>query len=404
MKPLHPSSLCVHELPPEADLLYAHTMPIAATTTYAYEDPEHLRQLFSGERKGYVYSRWANPTVAAAERKLAALEACGLVDAEGKPLQLQARLFSSGMAAISTLILALARPGAKIIAQNNLYGGTHEFFEQIVQSLGMQVHFLHLKDLSAVQNILDDATLLYVETPANPTLECYDLQALISLAHDHQVPVAVDNTFATPLLQQPFAYNADFVVYSATKFLNGHGNSIAGVLVYFASSPYAQRFFTYAKLLGNNSNAFDAWLLLNGLKTLAVRMERHCRNARAVAAFLQKHPAVAAVHYPGLSEHPDHQLARRQMSDYGALLSFELHGGWPAVRQFLQKLHLCRLAVSLGTPDTLVQHPASMSHAGVDPNQRQAAGITDGLIRLSVGLEDPNDLIHDLKQALEGIS
>ncbi|MCS6917699.1 MAG: aminotransferase class I/II-fold pyridoxal phosphate-dependent enzyme, partial [Chitinophagales bacterium] len=394
-------SLCVHEPHADPEWLHAHITPIAATTTYAYEDPEHLRQLFTGERSGYVYSRWSNPTVVAAEEKLATLEACGLCDDQGQPLRLKARLFGSGMAAISTLMLAFVGPGRKIVTQHNLYGGSHELLLQVLRPLGIDVVMLHLKDLAQVERELQqNAALLYVETPSNPTLECYDLASLAALARSCGVPMAVDNTFATPLLQQPLACGANAVVYSATKFLNGHGNAVTGALIFHPNEELEKRVFMLAKLLGNNSNAFEAWLLLNGLKTLAVRMERHCRNALQVATLLHRHPAVQRVYYPGLPDHPDHPLVRRQMKDFGAMISFELRGGWSAARKFLQRLRLCRMAVSLGTTDTLVQHPASMSHAGVDPDLRRAAGITDGLVRMSVGLEDANDLAEDLTQAL----
>lgn len=402
--PLRPASLCVRHPEVDPEILHSHTPPLAASTTFAYHDAEQLRGLFSGSRRGYVYSRWSNPTVAAAEQKLAALEACGLTDASGQPLTLSARLFSSGMAAISTLLLTFVKPGQRIITQYNLYGGTHELLLYILQPLGIDVAMLHLKDLAAVEQALrQNAALLYVETPSNPKLECYDLYALCRLGHRYGVPVAVDNTFATPLLQQPFAFGADAVVHSATKFLNGHGNSLAGVLLVRADEALQQRIINHAKLLGNNSNAFDAWLLLNGLQTLAVRLERQCANAQAVAQSLQQHPAVRAVYYPGLADHPDHALAGRQMRAFGAMISFSLHGGWAAARAFLQRLQVCRMAVSLGTTDTLIQHPASMSHAGVPQRLREASGIDDGLIRMSVGLEDIRDLLEDLHQALSAI-
>jgi len=246
--------------------------------------------------------------------------------------------------------------------------------------------------------------MIYIETPANPTIDCYDIDELTKIAKKNNQLVAVDNTFATPYLQQPFKYGVDFVIHSTTKFLNGHGNSISGTLVGKDEEFMDKILFNYLKLLGTNSNAFDAWLLNQGMKTLEVRMDRHCSNAMAMAKFLESNRAVAKVNYCGLESHPDHAVAKKQMKNFGGMLSFELKDGLEAGKKLLTHIQLCQLAVSLGTVDTIIQHPASMSHVGVKKEMREQYGISDGLIRLSVGIEDINDLIVDLGNALDEMS
>ncbi|MFI5135305.1 MAG: trans-sulfuration enzyme family protein, partial [Chitinophagales bacterium] len=373
------------------------------STTFSYDDPEALMEIFLGEKKGFIYSRWSNPTIEVAEIKIAALEACGLNDEQGNPLQLKARVFSSGMGAISTLFFSTLKPGDKVIVQGTLYGGTNELLTKILSPLGIQPIITNLKNLNQVESLAKDSTvkMIYIETPANPTIDCYDIESLTKIAKKKKQLVAVDNTFATPYLQQPFKYGVDFVVHSTTKFLNGHGNSTSGTLVAKDEEFMDKVVFNYLKLLGTNSNAFDAWLLNQGMKTLAVRMDRHCSNAMAVAKFLSTHRAVTKVNYCGLESHADHDIAKKQMKNFGGMLSFELKGGLDAGKKLLKHIQLCQLAVSLGTVDTIIQHPASMSHVGVKKEIREQYGISDGMIRLSVGIEDADDLIADLGNALD---
>jgi methionine-gamma-lyase len=398
-------SVCVRN--PKTHFPYSqpHMEPIVATTTFSYDDPEALMEIFRGEKKGFIYSRWSNPTIEAAELKIAALENCGLKDESGNPVTLNARLFSSGMGAISTLFLSALKPGDKVMVQGNLYGGTNELLVKILAPLGIQPVITDLKNPAEVERQSADPAvkMIYIETPANPTIDCYDIETLTLIAKKNAILVAVDNTFATPYLQQPFRYGVDFVVHSTTKFLNGHGNSISGALIARDAAFMNSTVFTYLKLVGTNSNAFDAWLLNQGMKTLEVRMDRHCSNAMTMANFLNSHPAVSRVNYCGLDSHPDHRIAKKQMKNFGGMLSFELKGGLDAGKKMLKHIQLCQLAVSLGTVDTIIQHPASMSHAGVQKEIREQYGITDGLIRLSVGLEDINDLVADLGTALDSL-
>ncbi len=381
----------------------AHLTPIYASSTYIYDSAEQAAAIFKGEELGYIYGRWGNPTITEAEVKIAALEAFGLVDKQDEPLQLKAILHASGMAAIATAFLGNLKAGEKVITHHSLYGGTHEILEKILPDLGMQTvisdfHNLEMTEEAILAN--KTARMLYIETPANPTLQCVDIEALSALAKKYGLLVCVDNTFATPYLQQPFRWQVDYVVHSTTKFLNGHGTAIGGVLVGRDMERMSKGITKTHRLLGGNSNAFDAFLLTNGLRTLSLRMDRHCSNAAKVADYLAAHPAVAHVNYTGLENHPDHAIAKKQMKHAGAMLSFELAGGFEAGVKFLNTVKLCTNAVSLGTCDTLVSHPASTTHMGVAREQRLEFGITDGLVRMSVGLENIEDIIYDLEQAL----
>ncbi len=357
-------------------------------------------EIFRKEKPGHVYSRYGNPTIEAVADKIARLETHGL------DLQAHAYLFSSGMSAITTLMMACLKQGDKILTQGNLYGGTTELFLKVLQPLGIQAEFTDLKDLQAVEEKLarDPAfRMIYFETPANPTLACVDMQGLSDLAHRYGCYAAVDNTFCTPALQQPFAFGLDFIVHSTTKYLNGHGNSIAGILIGRDIDLMKGRVWEVLKLAGTNCNPWDAWLTNNGLKTLNLRMERHSQNASALAQFLDKHPAVEWVNYVGLHSHPDHELATRQMKNFGGMLSFALGGGMEAGLQFMRQLKFCTMAPTLGDVDTLVLHPASSSHLNVDREVRERNGITDGLVRISVGIETLEDIRTDLEQALENL-
>jgi len=395
-------TLCIHG-GHIADGLRAHLTPIYASSTYTFDSVEQGINVFSGKEEGYIYGRFGNPTINETERKIALLEAYGLKDAAGNNLELTAILHSSGMAAITTMLLSNLKAGDKIIAHPSLYGGTQEMVDKILPGLGIGTVITDFQDAEAVRQLIrqDPAIrMMYLETPANPTLQCVDLEALSKVGKEEGLVVCADNTFATPLLQQPFRYDIDFVIHSTTKFLNGHGTAVGGILIGRDPKRMDGDVKKFHRLLGGNSNAFEAFLLTNGLRTLNLRMERHCDNAEKVAAFLEAHPAVAQVNYPGLSSHPHHAVASKQMKRYGALMSIELKGGFDACVAFVNKLKVCTNAVSLGTCDTLVSHPASTTHCGVSREQRLQSGITDGLIRMSIGIETVADIIADLEQAL----
>jgi methionine-gamma-lyase len=307
------------------------------------------------------------------------------------------------MAAITTLLLSNVKEGEKILTHYSLYGGTQEMIDKVLPSLGIETIIIDMKDLDAVERTLQsekNIALIHLETPANPTLQCVDIDALTKLAHNYNCKVSVDNTFATPYLQQPFKFGVDFVMHSTTKFLNGHGTAIGGILIGSDLEWMNTKVTKHHRLLGGNSNAFDAYLLSSGIKTLELRMDRHCDNAEKVASFLANHPNVDFVNYLGLASHPDYALCQKQMKHAGALMSFEVKGGFDAGKKFINKLQLCTHAVSLGTCDTLVSHPASTTHVGVARELRLKSGITDGLIRMSVGIENVADILSDLEQAL----
>ncbi len=387
----------------QADPNYAHIVPIYASSTYVFDEAEQGMRRFSGEEKGYIYSRWGNPTITEAEERIAALESFGVADEHGSPLKLKAILHSSGMAALTTLFISQLKAGDKVLSHYSLYGGTQELLEKILPPLGVEVIITDLRDLDkANQALASDKRIkmLYLETPANPTIQCVDIEELTILGKANDLIVAVDNTFATPYLQQPFQYGVDFVFHSTTKFLNGHGTAISGILIGKDIEHMNGHVTKVHRLLGGNSNPFDAYMLAQGLKTLEVRMQRHCHNAMEVAEFLEQHPAVSKVNYLGLASHPDYYTAAKQMRNAGAMLSFELKGGLEAGKRFINKLQMCIRAVSLGTCDTLLCHPASMTHYGVPKEKREQYGITDGLIRMSVGIENVQDIIVDLDQAL----
>ncbi|MDQ6761046.1 MAG: aminotransferase class I/II-fold pyridoxal phosphate-dependent enzyme, partial [Bacteroidota bacterium] len=309
----------------------------------------------------------------------------------------------SGMAALTSLMLGNLKSGDKILSHFSLYGGTQELMEKVLPGLGIEVIIVDLRDLNKAGEAInndDKIKMLYLETPANPTIQCVDIDMLSKLGKQHDLIVAVDNTFATPYLQQPFKYEVDYVFHSTTKFLNGHGTAIGGALVGKDIEHMETRMTKVHRLLGGNSNSFDAFLLSQGMKTLEVRMERHCSNAVAVADFLNNHAAVSKVNYLGLASHPDYATGQKQMKHPGAMLSFDMKGGLQAGINFINKLQMCVRAVSLGTCDTLLSHPASMTHYGVPKEKREKYGITDGLIRMSVGIENVEDILSDLDQAL----
>jgi len=393
------NSLCVHD-PEDPRSTRPHQLPIYATSSFDFESIDQGIDIFSGKAQGHVYGRYGNPTIDAVAGKIAQLETHGL------DIEAGAILCSSGMAAIAVLMTSLLRSGEKILTQGNLYGGTTELFTKTLAQLGIQTVMTDLKDLEQVEALVradDSIRMLYFETPANPTLACVDIEALAAIARRHGRHSAIDNTFCTPYLQQPLALGADFVIHSTTKYLNGHGNSIAGAIVGRDPAIMRDKVAKTMKLLGANCNAWDAWLTNLGMKTLTLRMDRHCANALALAQFLQQQPAVAKVNYPGLESHPDFALARRQMRNSGGMLSFELAAGFDAAIACMNQLTFCSLAPTLGDVDTLILHPASSSHLNIPKELRVQNGISDGLVRVSVGIEDLSDLIADFEKGLAAI-
>ena len=382
----------------------AHLTPIYATSTYIFDSAEQSESVFRGEQEGYIYGRFGNPTINEAEEKIALLEAYGLNAGDGSPLQLKAILHSSGMAAVTTLLLGNLKSGDKLISHYSLYGGTQEMIDKILPNLGIPSLILDFNDTDSVEEAIKvDPTikLMYIETPANPTIQCVDMEALAAIGKKYGLIVCADNTFATPYLQQPFKFGVDFVMHSTTKFLNGHGTAVGGVLIGRDINKMNTSITKTHRLMGGCSNGFDAFVLTNGLRTFSLRMERHCSNAMKVARALEANPGVEKVNYLGLESHPGYEIAKKQMSHPGAMMSFELKGGYEAALSFINRLKLCTRAVSLGTCDTLVSHPASTTNYGVPREKRLQFGITDGLIRMSVGIENVEDIINDLVQAIE---
>ena len=385
---------------------FSHTTPIYATSTFTFGSTEEGMERFKSADKTKIYSRWGNPTFTAAEQTLEALEAHGLMNEKGEPLQLKALLHSSGQAAMSTLFFSNLSTGDTLISHFSLYGGTQELMQKILIEAGIKTIIIDVRDSALLRQTLQEnksVKLIHLETPSNPTLQCVDIESICKIAHEFGVKVSVDNTVATPYLQQPFALGADFVFHSATKFLNGHGSALNGVLIGKDLAFMNSKVWKWHVLLGGNSNAFDSYLLIQGMKTLEIRMERHCSNAAKVAQFLDKHAAIEKVNYTGLTTHPNHAIASKQMKQHAPLISFELKGGIEAGKKFLDALEVCTRAVSLGTVDTLVSHPASMTHFGIPREERIKYGISDGLIRMSVGIENYEDLEADLAQALSKI-
>lgn len=358
-------------------------VPIYATSTYVQESP--------GVHKGYEYSRSQNPTRMAYERCIADLE-------NGT----QGYAFASGMAATATM-LDLLPTGAHVIAMDDLYGGTFRLFERVRRgSAGLSFSFVNLADPSALQAAIRPETgLIWIESPTNPLLKLVDLEAVGRIARGRGILTAADNTFASPWVQRPIDCGIDMVMHSATKYLNGHSDIIGGVAVVGKNPELAERMAFLHNAVGGIASPFDSFLALRGLKTLALRMEHHCANAAAVAEWLERHPAIERVYYPGLASHPQHELARRQMHGFGGMVTAVIAGGLPRARRFLERCEIFALAESLGGVESLIEHPAIMTHASLPPEQRARLGISDGLVRLSVGVEDVEDLIADLDRALE---
>jgi cystathionine beta-lyase/cystathionine gamma-synthase len=362
-----------------------------ATITPIYQTSTYTQQGL-GEHKGYEYSRTGNPTRAALETCLASLEHAqfGLA-------------FASGMAATSA-VLSVLRPGDHIVACDDLYGGTYRIFERVVRPMGIAIDYVAARDTDAYASALRPETrLLWIETPTNPLLTLVDIAAVSAAAHARGVKVVVDNTFATPYLQRPLELGADLVTHSTTKYLNGHSDVVGGAVLTSDEDLYSAIKF-YQNAAGGVPSPFDSWLVLRGVKTLAVRMRQHCENAQRVAEFLEQHPLVRHVYYPGLPSHPDHALAGRQMAGYGGMVSFDFQGTRADVDAFVRRLRVFALAESLGGIESLCCHPASMTHGSIPAEERERRGVTETLLRLSVGIEAAEDLIADLEQALAGVA
>lgn len=357
--------------------------PIYQTTTY--------RQEAVGKDKGYTYSRSANPTVSALERRLAKLEGAEYCTA-----------YATGLAATTTLCLALLKAGDHVVASQAVYGGTVRLLKQVLAQFGVTSEFVDTADEFALRRALNakETRFVFIETPANPTLKLTDIELTARIAHSAGVLLVVDNTLLTPALQRPFDLNADVVLHSTTKFIEGHNATVGGALITRDSELHEKFSFT-RNATGVIQSPFTAWLTLQGVKTVGLRMAQHSENALQIAKFLETHPRVTKILYPGLESFPQFELARKQQTSGGALIAFEVEGGVEAGIRLMNSVKLCALAENLGSAETLITHPASMTHADVPVEQREAAGITDGLVRLSVGLEDPLDVIQDLAVALD---
>jgi len=358
--------------------------PIYQTSTYAQASP--------GEHKGYEYSRTHNPTRTRLHQALAAIE-------NGK----HAFVFSSGMGSIDT-VMKMLNPGDEVISTNDLYGGTYRLFTKTYARFGLNFHFLNLADLAAMEALITEKTKwIWVETPTNPTLNIIDIAAVCAIAHKHGVKVAVDNTFASPYLQNPLDLGADLVMHSITKYLGGHSDTVMGGLI-LNDDALAEQIAFNQNATGAVPGPQDCFLVLRGIKTLHLRMERHCQNALSIVNFLQTHPAVDKIYFPGLASHPGHEVAKKQMRGFGGMISFTLKNNTvEAAVKVLSSTHLFALAESLGGVESLIGHPATMTHASIPKEEREKTGVVDSLIRLSVGVEDAEDLIEDLRNALDKI-
>ena len=360
----------------------AVSVPIYPTSTYVQEE--------IGKNKGYEYARVSNPTRDRLETNLAALEG-----------GVGAKVFASGMAAI-TAIITMLKAGDHVVAGHNLYGGTPRLFNQVYANFGLTFSYVDTSDLKAVERSFQKNTrIIFLETPTNPLMELCDLRAVSDLAHEHGIEVVVDNTFMSPYFQRPITLGADMVVHSTTKFLNGHSDGLGGVVI-CTKPEQVEKLAFLQKAAGAILSPFESWLILRGVKTLAVRMLQHDCNGRKVADYLSQHKKVKKVFYPGLTDHPQHELAKKQMSGFGSMIAFET-GSLDNANKMLRKVRVCSLAESLGGVETLISHPATMTHAAVGEEGRRKIGITDGLVRISVGIEDVEDILTDLDQALSAI-
>lgn len=363
--------------------------PIYQSTTYVSADADEMAAVYGEQKFGYMYTRYGNPTIHALQAKMAALE-------RGEA----ALAFASGMAAISSAVLGYVKAGDHVVAARSLYGAAYHFLDQKLPRLGASTTFVQSTRVEDFARALQPNTrLIYFETPSNPILEILDIAALAALARARSLPTMLDNTFASPALQQPLALGVTVVVHSATKYLCGHGDAMGGIVV--GPKAYIDELrHEYLRDFGGVISPFNAWLILRGLRTLHLRMPAHCANAQKIAEFLDRHPRVERVNYPGLPRHPGHDIARQQMGAFGAMISFEVKGGYERGKKVMDRVKIFARAASLGDTRSLIVHSASTSHRAVPREQRLAIGITDGLVRLSVGIEAAEDLIADLDQAL----
>lgn len=368
------------------------TVPIYQTSTFKFKNAQHGADCFSGTSDGYIYTRIGNPTIKALEKNIAELE--GGYDGIAT---------SSGMGAVSSVYLALLEAGAHIISSDAVYGPARGILEADFARYNVEASFVNTSNPENIKAAIRNNTkVLYIETPANPTMEITDIRACAQIAKDNHLILVVDNTFCSPYLQKPLELGADVVLHSVTKFINGHADIVGGVIV--AKDPEIYKRIRHSMVfLGCNMDPTQAFMVMRGVKTLAIRIERAQENAMQVAQFLASHPKVAWIKYPGLASHPQFNLAKTQMNGYGSMMSFGLKGGYDAGKKLMDHVHLAMLAVSLGGVETLIQHPASMTHAVVSKEDKLKAGITDDLIRFSVGIEDVEDIIHDLEQGLESV-
>ncbi len=363
--------------------------PIYQTSTFSFKNAQHGADLFAGKEEGYIYTRIGNPTIGALEDKLADLE-----DGVG------GIALASGMAAVTTVYLTLLDKGAHMISTGAVYGPSRNVVKTHFQKFGVEASFVNTANLNEIEEAIQPNTkLLYLETPANPTIQLTDIRKATEIAHKHGIVVCVDNTFCSPYLQKPLNLGADIVLHSLTKFINGHADIVGGAIIAKDKELYSQLRKTMISM-GGNMDPHQAYLVIRGVKTLAIRIDKAQGNAMIIAEFLENHPKVEWIKYPGLKSFDQHELAKQQMTGFGSMLSFGLKGGLKAGKILMDNLELATLAVSLGGVETLVQHPASMTHAAVSHEDKLAAGITDGLVRYSAGIEDVDDLINDLKHAL----
>lgn len=366
------------------------TVPIYQTSTFKFKNAQEGADCFSGASDGYIYTRIGNPTIRALEKNIAELE-------NG----FDGIATSSGMSAITTIYMALLGAGSHVISTASVYGPARNVLEKDFSRFGVEADFVNTSDVNTILSVIKNNTkVLYIETPANPTMEITDIKACSKIAKEHNLILVVDNTFATPYLQKPLDLGADIVLHSVTKFINGHADIVGGIIVTKEKDLY-KKVRKIMVSMGCNMDPHQAYLVLRGLKTLAIRIERNQENAMKVAQFLENHPKISWIKYPGLKSHSQFELAKKQMNGAGSMISFGVKGGFEAGRKLMDNVRLAILAVSLGGVETLIQHPASMTHASVSNEDKIKAGITDDLVRLSVGIEDVNDIINDLKQALE---
>ena len=389
----HLHTQCIHGPEKPNDPHGALSAPLYQTSTFAFANAAQGAARFAGEEQGFIYTRLGNPTTQELEQKVAQLENCEAAAAT-----------ATGMGAVSASVLSFLQQGDHLVASSALYGCTFAFFAHMLPRFGIEVTFVDMTNEAELRGAVKaNSKMIFAETPINPTMAVLDLSLIADVAKQHQLISVIDNTFLTPLLQKPTDYGIDLIVHSATKYLNGHGDVVAGIIC--GSSEMIMNIkMTALKDIGATMSPHDAWLILRGLKTLPIRMERHCANAQKIAEFLEQQPGIKQVYYPGLASHMGHQFIGNQMKAAGGVIAFELKGDLQAGEKFINSMSLFSIAVSLGDAESLIQHPASMTHSPYTAEERLAAGISDTLIRISVGLENADDLIADLDSALKSVS